>query len=109
MRISDTRDFDTPPQYMGAVYPLPCSYKPCGVYPIKSSYTPSGTYPSEQSLGEFGEIISIPLSVDKWLGNSSEESAVNELGGRLENPLASAYVNGIGQKLAANTKKADYG
>jgi len=54
-------------------------------------------------------VIPLPDAIEKSIGNSAEADAVKESGGLLNNPKAAAYVNGIGQKLAAASGRSKYG
>lgn len=53
--------------------------------------------------------ISIPLSVDRWLGDSGEPEAVKESGGLYPDPRAAAYVGSVGQRLVRVSRRPKYG
>lgn len=53
--------------------------------------------------------IRVPTSVEKWLGTSSEEAAVQESGGIFPNAAANEYVNSIGQQLVKRSSRPDFG
>lgn len=59
--------------------------------------------------GGLSGLIEVPDSVEKFFGDSAEADAVAQSGGLYNNPRANAYVNAIGQKLVANSKRKDYG
>ena len=106
MRIADTAEFYYYPELRGT-YPMRPGFLPYGTYPMRESYSPA-VYPSKL-LGLEGPFIKLPDSVERAIGQLSEKSAVDQSKGAYPDPEATAYVNAIGQKLAKNSNRPNFG
>jgi predicted Zn-dependent protease len=69
---------------------------------------PALTYRAPRG-GSYLEGSWVPDEVEKWLGDASEASAVEQFGGALNNPAATQYVNDIGQKIVVQSRRPEYG